>query len=478
MPAGFVAAPSIKAADDHRAGGSVDTAKWWRALHDRELDSLIDRAIAGSPTLEIALERLQQARAEEAVVIGAALPALEASEGGAWGTGSDLGRGRASQTLVSAENAGGLSQINNLVGFDAAWEVDVFGKFRRAIEATQYDVEAAIADRNVVLISLVADVARAYLDLRALQMQLAVLRKDIEVARKYVDFVQERFNRGITNELDVTLGQRELAQLQAQVAPLMAQIDAARYVIAVLIGEFPENLGKELARPGMLPVLPGRIRAGLPIDLLRRRPDIVEAERQLASATALIGVATADLFPQLAVTGSFGWQQGSGLTRAPLNPIWSVGPAAAAPLLDFGRLDAIVEKADFRSRELLFNYKQTVLNAFREVDTAIDAYAAQQDRLRHLADALAAAKRAVTLATERFDRGLIDSLNVIDAQRVEYEIEQQYVSAQESAAAQFVTLYKSLGGGWEGYQVFPPIRPPLPAVAAAFRSLLAPNAAP
>ena len=398
-----------------RAGGSVDTAKWWRALHDRELDSLIDRAIAGSPTLEIALERLQQARAEEAVVIGAALPALEASEGGAWGTGSDLARGRASQTLVSAENAGGLSQINNLVGFDAAWEIDVFGKFRRAIEAAQYDVDAAIADRNMVLISLVADVTRAYLDLRALQMQLAVLRKDIEVAQKYVDFVQERFNRGITNELDVTLAQRELAQLQAQVAPLMARIDAARYVIAVLIGEFPENLGKELARPGMLPALPGRIRAGLPIDLLRRRPDIVEAERQLASATALIGVATADLFPQLAVTGSFGWQQGPGLTRAPINPIWSVGPAVAAPLLDFGRLDAIVEKADFRSRELLFNYKQTVLNAFREVDTAIDAYAAQQDRLRHLADALAAARRAVTLATERFDRGLINSLNVIDA---------------------------------------------------------------
>ncbi len=478
IPGSFAAAPSIKATNDGHASASVDTAKWWRALHDRELDSLIDRAIAASPTLEIALERLQQARAQEAVVIGAALPALEASEGGAWGTGSDLARGRASQTLVSSENAGGLSQVNNLVGFDAAWEIDVFGKFRRAIEAAQYDVDAAFADRNMVLISVIADVTRAYLEVRALQMQLAVLRKDIKVAQNYVDFVQQRFDRGITNELDVTLAQRELAQLQAQVAPLMARVDAARYVIAVLIGEFPEILGKELARPGMLPALPGRIHAGLPIDLLRRRPDIVEAERQLASATALVGFATADLFPQLAVTGSFGWQQGPGLTRAPINPIWSVGPAAAAPLLDFGRLDAIVEKADYRSRELLFNYKQTVLNAFREVDTAIDAYAAQQDRLRHLADALAAARRAVTLATERFDRGLIDSLNVIDAERQEYQIEQEYVSAQESAAAQFVTLYKSLGGGWEDYQVFPPIRPPLPAVAAAFRSLLVPNAAP
>ena len=216
--------------------------------------------------------------------------------------------------FVSGENGAGLTQVTNLTGFDAAWEIDVFGKFRRAIEAAQYDVDTAIAVRNVVLISLIADVTRAYLDLRALQMQLMVLRKDIEVAKKYVDFVQERFNRGITNELDVTLAQRELAQLQAQVAPLIAQINAARYVIALLIGEFPENLGNELKKPAMLPALPGRIRAGLPIDLLRRRPDIQEAERQLASATAQIGVVTADLFPQVAVTAAAGRQAGNHAT--------------------------------------------------------------------------------------------------------------------------------------------------------------------
>jgi len=474
LPESFAAAPPKAAA----ARRGADPAQWWRMLHDRELDSLIDRAVAASPTLEIALNRLQQARAQEAVIIGAALPAAEASEGGALGTGSDLARSRVAQPLVSAENGVGFTRVTNIVGFDAGWELDVFGKYRRAIEAAQYDVDAAVAAHNVVLISLVADVTRAYLDLRALQMQLAVLRKNIEVAQKYVDFVQERFNRGITNELDVTLAQRELAQLQAQIAPLTAQINAARYAIAVLLGEFPETLGRELAKPGMLPALPARIRPGVPIDLLRRRPDIVEAERQLAGATALIGVATADLFPRVVLIGSFGWEQGIGRTAAAINPIWSFGPGAAAPLLDFGRLDAVVEKADFRTRELLFNYKQTVLNAVREVDTAVDAYAAQQDRLRHLSEALTAARRAVALATERFDRGLTDSLNVIDAQRQEYQIEEQYVLAQESAAAQFVTLYKSLGSGWEDYQVFPPIPPPLPAVAAAFKRLMLPDAAP
>jgi len=477
LPPNFAATPSSLSAPSNRdADRPLEATHWWRLLHDRELDSLVERALAASPTLEIALDRLQQARAQELVVIGAALPSAEWTAGGGWGTGSDLARGRASQTLISAENGSGVAQVVNIAGFDAAWELDIFGKYRRAIEAAQYDVDAALAARNVVLVSLIADVVRAYLDLRALQMELAVLRKNIEVARKYVDFVQERFSRGITNELDVTLAQRELALLQAQVAPLVARIDAARYVIAVLIGEFPENLGNELKRPGMLPVLPVRIRAGLPIDLLRRRPDIVEAERQLASATAQIGVATATLFPQVAVTAAAGRQ--TGVSPFLISPIWSVGPAFAVPILDFGRLDAEVERADYRGRELLFAYKQTVLNAVREVDTAIDAYAAQQNRLRRLAEALTAARRALTLATERFERGLTDSLNVIDAQRQEYAIEEQYVLAQQSAAADFVSLYKSLGSGWEDYQVFPPIRRPLPAVAAAFRSLLQSGAAP
>ena len=470
VPATFAAASLVKRLSDQGANRQLETTQWWRTLHDRELNSLIERAIAASPTLEIALNRLQQAQAQEAVVVGAALPAAGFTAGGGWGTGADLARGRASQTLVSAENGAGVAQAVNLVGFDAAWEIDVFGKFRRAIEAAQYDVEAAMADRNIVLVSLIADVTRAYLDLRALQTQLAVLRKSIEVAQKYLDFVQERFNRGITNELDVTLAQRELARLQAQVAPLTAQIGAVRYVIAVLIGEFPENLGNELKKPGMLPILPSRIRAGLPIDLLRRRPDIVEAERQLASATAQIGVATADLFPQVALTAAAGRQ--TGISPFIISSIWSVGPAFNAPLLDFGRLDAVVERTDYRSRELFFAYKQTVLNAVRDVDIAVDAYTAQQARLKSLVDALTAARRAVTLAIERFDRGLTDSLNVIDAERQQYLIEQEYVLAQQSAADQFVTLYKSLGAGWEDYQIFPPIRRPLPAVAAAFRSLL------
>jgi len=214
----------------------------------------------------------------------------------------------------------------------------------------------------------------------------------------------------------------------------------------------------------------------LPLDLLRRRPDIREAERQLAGATARIGVATANLFPQLVITGGAGYQfQGLGVTPVQNKFIWSAGVGAIWPLLDFGTLDALVDIADLRTHEQLVYYRQTVQNAVREVDTAISGYAAQQDRVRNLGDALEASQRAVSLATQRYDRGLTDFLNVVDAERQQYDLELQYTGAQMTVAEQYVALYKGLGGGWEEYQSIPPIRQPQPAIVAAFRRLLSPE---
>jgi NodT family efflux transporter outer membrane factor (OMF) lipoprotein len=474
VPDGFVAsAEGQKSTEDTGNKPVIDAAKWWQALGDRELDSLVDRAVRDNPDIEIALDRMQEAWVSEIVVMGPALPFAAAGAGGGGGTGSDIARGRVAPPLHAAENTQGLKEIAGAFGFDAGWEIDLFGKYRREIEAATYDSEAALAARNAVLISVIADVARAYIDMRALQMQFAVLQKNTGVALDYFHLTEERFNRGITNELDLTLAKRQLATLEAEKAPLIAQIHAAQYVIAVLLGKFPEDLAKELEKPEMAPQLPEKIDAGLPIDLLRRRPDIQQAERELAGATARIGVATANLYPHLILSGAVGYQaQGLGVHPAVLSSIWSIGPAVELPLLDFGALDAQVDVADLRTRELLVNYKRTILNAVREVDTSIDSYAGQQDRLRNLSDALAASQRSVSLATERYDRGLTDSLNVIDAERVEYNLEQQYVSSQQAAAEQFIALYKALGGGWEQYQSFPPVRKPQPAVIAAFTRLL------
>ncbi len=451
----------------------IDAMIWWKSLKDPELDALIDQSIANNPDIEIALDRVQEARTQEEVVLGGSLPEADLSASTAAGSGSDLTKGRADSPLRAGDNGRGFDKINSIAGFDSAYELDLFGKYRREMEAADYDTQAAIAARNNVLISVIADVAHAYIDMRAGQMRVAVLQKNIDNINDYVKLTQERYDRGITNGLDVTLAERQLASLEAEKAPLVAQIHAAQYVIATLLGKFPEEMVKQLDQTGMVPSLPDNIQTGLPLDLLRRRPDIQEAERRAAAATAEIGVAEADLFPHVSLVGGTGLEGGQVSGSAnPASFIWSLGPSVSWSILDFGSLDALVDKANLHAKETLVQYKKTVLNAVREVDTSLDAYKAQQDRLEKLGKALEASQRAVMLATKRFNRGLTDSLNVIDAERQEYDLEAQYVVAQQNAAEQFIGLYKALGGGWEPYQAFPPLHQPLPAVAAAFASLV------
>jgi NodT family efflux transporter outer membrane factor (OMF) lipoprotein len=325
-----------------------------------------------------------------------------------------------------------------------------------------------------VLVNVIGDMVRAYIDLRGLQMRLALLKQDIDVATQSRDFVKMRYDRGLTNELDVTLAQREVSTLQAELAPLKAEVTAARYTIAILIGQYPEAVDQELAKPEMIPTLPESVDAGLPVDLLKRRPDIAEAERQLAGATARIGVATANLFPHVSVTGAVGWQGLSTPTSA--NPmIWAVGPQASWSLLDFGTLDALVDVADLRTKEFALTYKETILQAVQQVDTAVDNYGAEQNSLHNLDTALVASQRSVTLAGQRYDRGLTDFLNVLDAQRQEYQLEDQYAQTELAAADSLVNLYKGLGGGWQDYQAVPDIKQPQPAIVAAFSRLFDPD---
>jgi NodT family efflux transporter outer membrane factor (OMF) lipoprotein len=486
VPASFVAPSGLTGSGGATtAGGALvaadakvtnDLSTWWHNLHDAQLDRLVERAIHSNLDLEIALTRLQQARTFEAVILGAALPRVEASAGAGRGTGSDLTRGRAAQNLVAADSSAGLQHINEIGGFDAAWELDLFGKYRREWEAARADVQAAAAARAAVLTSIVADVVRAYVDLRGLQMQAAILHKADAVLRESVRVTGIRYERGIVNELDLSLAKRELGTLEARIAPVEAQVRAAQFALAVLVGEYPETLLLELSIPAEMPQLPAVIRPGAPVELLHRRSDIRAAERELAGATARIGVATANLFPQIALTGAVGAQaQGWGTSPGVGKHIWSFGPAAIWPLLDFGALDAQVDIAHLEAHASLVKYRSIILNAVEEVDTAIDAYAAEQTRLQNLGDALVAAQRAAELAHERYERGLTDFLNVVDAERQLYDIEEQYALSQVSEAEQLVKLYKGLGGGWEAYQDVPPIRRPQPAVIAALRRALSPS---
>jgi NodT family efflux transporter outer membrane factor (OMF) lipoprotein len=453
---------------------AVDFATWWRSLNDPELDSLVSRAITGNPDAQIALDRLQAARTYEIAVTGAVLPTAEASGAVGRGTGSDLSRGRASNALHSADSTTGLKQINEIGGFDAAWQIDLFGKYRREIEAARADEQATLAQRNEVLVVVIADVARAYIDMRGLQMQSSILHNAQKTLQESLRIVRIRYERGITNELDVTLAARELGVLEAQLAPVDAQVNAAQYTIATLLGVYPEDLVHELSSPAMIPSVPAVVQSGLPLDLLRRRPDIAQTERDLAASTARIGVATGDLFPQISVSAAIGFQrQALGVTPVTGQHIWSAGPGATWALLDFGMLDAQIEIARLRTRAQLVSYKRTIQNAVREVDTAWDTYGADQDRIGKLSDALIASQRAVTLANERYTRGLTDFLNVVDAERQEYDIEEQYTNAQVAVDEDFIFLYRSLGGGWEKYQSLPPVHVPQPAVVAMFHRIFA-----
>jgi NodT family efflux transporter outer membrane factor (OMF) lipoprotein len=372
--------------------------------------------------------------------------------------------------LHSAENTTGYNHVNEAGGLDIAWELDVFGKLRREIEASNLDAVAATKARDAVLVSVIANVARAYIELRGFQAQIAVTRRNIESARRRLQFVQNRFNQGITNELDVTLAQRQLAAFEAGLGPLVGQLQSSQYVIAALLGQYPETLANELRADGPAPRFPAKVPIGLPVSLLQRRADIQQAEFEIGAATARMGSAIADLFPRVAVTSAVGGQGGArAATGTPITFIGGIGPALYWPVLDFGTLDARIEVADYRAREALLRYKANVLGAVQEVDQAIAGYNAEQNRLISLSRARSAALDAVRLSSERYERGLTDFLNVLDAERQQFELEAQYVISRRMAGVQLVALYKALGGGWEHYQAVPPIRLPEPAIAAAAR---------
>jgi NodT family efflux transporter outer membrane factor (OMF) lipoprotein len=470
LPGSYIASPNGRTPATDEVVEHVDLTQWWRSFRDPQLVSLVGRAIAGNPDIGIALARLQQARAQELVATGAALPTGELAAGAGFGTGTDNTRGRVPDSLHSAANTTGFTHIDEAGGFVTAWELDIFGKLRREIEASHLDALAAAKARDAVLVSVVADVARAYIELRGFQEEIAVTRRNVETARHSLQVVQSRFSQGLTNELDVAMAQRQLATFEATLGPLTSQLQSSRYLIAILLGEYPEKLAGELRTDGPAPRFPARIPIGLPVSLLQRRADIQQTEFELGAATARMDSAVADLFPRVAVTSAVGGQGGPrAATGTPITFIGGIGPALYWPVLDFGTLDARIEVADYRAREALLRYKANVLGAVQDVDQAISRYNAEQNRLAGLSRARGAALQAFKLSSERYDRGLTDYINVLDAAREQFALEAQYVISRRTAGVQLVALYKALGGGWEHYQAVPPIRLPEPAIAAAAR---------
>lgn len=454
--------------------GPVDLTTWWKSMNDPELNALVDRAVSANFDLRIALTRLQQAREVEYITGGGALPGIGQSNGvsivGAAGrsSGNESIRGRIGGPVYSGISTTGLKEITQIMGFDAGWEFDLFGRYTRLIEAAHADSQTAAELHNDVLITVAADVVRSYIDVRSWQQRLEIARENAAAQQRTADLVAERFRRGLTNELDSVLAQRQLLRTLAQIAPLEAAVITAERRLAVLCGQFPSELRVELEKAAPLPAMPPGVGPGMPVDLLRRRPDIRAAERHLAAATARIGVATSNLFPRVAITAGAGFEgQGLGVTPVKNSLIWSVGPTFYWPFLDFGQIDASIKLQDYNTQQAYLMWQKSVVTAVEEVDNSLSNYAALQESLTHLSLAVEASRKAVRLATERYQDGLTDFLNVLDAQRQLYDLEDQYAASQQTMVYDFISLYKALGGGWEGFEAPPPAAKPLPAILAA-----------
>jgi outer membrane protein, multidrug efflux system len=415
---------------------------WWTMFQDPMLDGLMKRAVAGNLDLRIAKTRVQQARALSRASSSRLLP-----EGGLSGGYERL---RRSETGAEATGgSGGRTTDLYLIGFDAAWEIDIFGGVRREIEAAEADLAASYEALNDTLVTLQGEVARNYVELRGLQFRLNIARQEVAIRRDNVVVTEARAKAGLVSELDSARARGELATAEARIPFLERTLMAAVYRLGVLLGQDPESLQADFRDPAQPPTVPANLPAGLPSELLRRRPDIRRAEREVAAATARIGVSTAELFPKFSLTGSFGFSSSRfDELLQDRNNFWTVGPTISWPILNVRRILAGVETSEAVQQEALARYEKTVLLSLEEVENALVALSRERRRVEALANAVQENDLAVQLAMDRYLAGLQSFLAVTDAQAALYTAEDQLAQSREKLTLAFVALYKALGGGW------------------------------
>jgi NodT family efflux transporter outer membrane factor (OMF) lipoprotein len=334
-------------------------------------------------------------------------------------------------------------------GFDAGWELDIFGGIRRNIEAADADLQASVESRRDVLVTLTAEVARNYIELRSFQQRIEIARENLVTQQHSARLTRQRFEGGFVSGLDVANADAQVATTASQIPFLEAAARQSIYALGILLGQEPAALVAELSPAAAIPAAPPSAPAGLPSDLLRRRPDIRRAEAEIHAATARIGVATADLFPKFTISGAAGMRSGdfsSWLTWA--QRFWSFGPAVSWRVFDTGRTRSAIELEEALQEQALISYQQTVLSALQEVENALIAAAKEQERRRSLADAVAANRKAVSLSKTLYTEGQTDFLNVLEAQRSLFLTEETLVLSTSAMSTDLVALYKAIGGGW------------------------------
>jgi NodT family efflux transporter outer membrane factor (OMF) lipoprotein len=442
VPARFSAVEPGIARGDPVPGPFLDS--WWSVFEDSLLESLMERLVSRNLDLRVAAARLMQVRAQLGVTSSALLP-----DGELTGEYQRLRRDEASVLGAAATAARGREQNFFLAGFDASWEIDIFGGIRRQIEAASADLAASEEALRDALVSLRGELARNYFELRGLQQRIDITRQEIRTRRDNVEITRERAAAGLTSELDQARASGELASAEARIPELERSLKAAVFRIGVLLGQEPSSLETELRVAGVLPAVPPDLPVGLPSELLRRRPDIRKAERELAAATARIGVSTADLFPRFLLTGAFGYQSSEGrILFQDSSNFWAFGPTLRWPILNFLRILSQIDVTKAVREEVLARYEQSVLLALEEVENALVALSREKNRSGSLAEAVGANNLAVKLAMDRYLAGVESYLAVTDAEAALFAAEDQLARSREAQALALVALYKALGGGW------------------------------
>jgi multidrug efflux system outer membrane protein len=416
---------------------SADLARWWQQLGDPTLTALVEEALKANLNLALAEATLRQARAVRGIAAGGLWPSAVAS--GAY-------QRQAGSLYDTTEGSRNLFQA----GLDAAWELDFFGGIRRSVESANAGVQAAVEDVRDVQVSIVAEVALDYVQLRGYQQEIITARNNLKVEQQTLDITRKLYTVGFDSGLDMAEAQSTVATTEAQIPVFETGARQSIYALSVLLAQHPGDLVERLSPSGDLPALPEQTPAGLPSDLLRRRPDIRQAEAQLHSATAQIGVAVAQLFPQFSLTGSVSWQSSQVKTWfQSSNRSSSLGPAVTWPVFQGGAIVSNIHAQQALRDQAYITYQQTDLTALQDVENALIAFGEKQKHYKSLSDAVTADHKAVDLSLRLFQEGQTDFLSVLTAQRTLYTDDSAFTQSGQNLGTDLIALYKALGGGWD-----------------------------
>jgi NodT family efflux transporter outer membrane factor (OMF) lipoprotein len=425
-------------------GPDATLQTWWTVFDDPVLNELIDRARLGNLDLRTAASRVAAARSGLAITRGERLPTVD-------------GTGQTSRTRQSDD--GWLAQVapndgfdaQNLyeLGLDASWEIDLFGRVRRSIESSQAQYESTVEAERDVMVTLFAEVAMTYIEVREMQRRVEYATQNISVQREALGLAQERYDTGLSSQLDVVQAKATLGMTEAALPDFETAKNQALFRLAVLLGQDAGSLQGEFAAPAAIPSPVGRITLGLPVDVVRQRPDVRSAERRLAAQTAQIGVATAALYPSFTLSGFIGLQSRSVNDLFSSNSeMWGASLPFSWNLFDGGRVRSNIELQKELTETRLLEYRQAVLEALAEVESALVAYNNEQEKLAALRRATAATVEGVRLAMLQYDTGLTDYNNVMTMQRDLFQLQDQLAASEAQLDFELIALYKAVGGGW------------------------------